>query len=113
MKDDQIRVALDLHWEASDAGDFETEHSIYSDDAVHVPRKIGTIELDLDVRYAVVADPFSEIFGKAVSDFLADVGRCDRIHRADQMIQRHMGLGLARDITIQKLASKLTAEVSR
>jgi hypothetical protein len=34
MRDDEIRAALNLHWEASDAGDFDTEHSIYSDDAV-------------------------------------------------------------------------------
>jgi ketosteroid isomerase-like protein len=31
---DRIRAALEEHWVASDAGDFETEHSIYRDDAV-------------------------------------------------------------------------------
>jgi len=30
----EIREALDRHWAASDAGDFQTEHSIYRDDAV-------------------------------------------------------------------------------
>jgi hypothetical protein len=30
----QIRAALDQHWAASDANDFETEHLIYRDDAV-------------------------------------------------------------------------------
>jgi hypothetical protein len=30
----QIREALDQHWAASDANDFETEHRIYLDDAV-------------------------------------------------------------------------------
>ena len=30
----QIRAALDEHWAASDANDFETEHRIYLDDAV-------------------------------------------------------------------------------
>ena len=30
----QIRSALDQHWAASDANDFETEHRIYLDDAV-------------------------------------------------------------------------------
>jgi hypothetical protein len=30
----QIRAALDQHWAASDANDFETEHRIYLDDAV-------------------------------------------------------------------------------
>ena len=29
-----IRTALDRHWAASDANDFETEHDIYRDDAV-------------------------------------------------------------------------------
>jgi hypothetical protein len=29
-----IRAALDRHWAASDANDFETEHDIYRDDAV-------------------------------------------------------------------------------
>ena len=30
----EIRAALDQHWAASDAGDFETEHLIYHEDAV-------------------------------------------------------------------------------
>ena len=34
MEDRQIRAALDLHWAASDANDFEVEHQIYRDDAV-------------------------------------------------------------------------------
>jgi ketosteroid isomerase-like protein len=34
MGDQQIRAALDQHWAASDASDFETEHRIYLDDAV-------------------------------------------------------------------------------
>ena len=34
MRDQEIRAALDLHWAASDASDFETEHSIYHEDAV-------------------------------------------------------------------------------
>jgi len=34
MGDQQIRAALDQHWAASDANDFETEHSIYLDNAV-------------------------------------------------------------------------------
>ena len=33
MRDQQIRAALDQHWAASDANDFETEHHIYHDDA--------------------------------------------------------------------------------
>src|ERR1700761_191941 len=34
MRDQQIRAALDQHWAASDANDFETEHRIYHEDAV-------------------------------------------------------------------------------
>jgi SnoaL-like domain len=33
-RDQQIRAALDQHWAASDANDFETEHLIYQEDAV-------------------------------------------------------------------------------
>ena len=33
-RDQEIRAALDRHWAASDANDFETEHRIYLDDAV-------------------------------------------------------------------------------
>jgi len=34
MRDQEIRAALDQHWSASDANDFETEHHIYHEDAV-------------------------------------------------------------------------------
>ena len=34
MRDREIRAALDQHWAASDANDFETEHRIYHEDAV-------------------------------------------------------------------------------
>ncbi|HEY3588416.1 MAG TPA: nuclear transport factor 2 family protein [Myxococcaceae bacterium] len=34
MGDQERRAELDRHWAASDANDFETEHSIYRDDAV-------------------------------------------------------------------------------
>jgi SnoaL-like domain len=34
MEDKEIRAALERHWSASDANDFETEHQIYQDDAV-------------------------------------------------------------------------------
>ena len=33
-RDQEIRAALDQHWAASDANDFETEHRIYQEDAV-------------------------------------------------------------------------------
>src|SRR6201994_1098995 len=34
VRDQDIRAALDQHWAASDADDFETEHRIYHEDAV-------------------------------------------------------------------------------
>src|SRR6201995_2403799 len=34
MEDREIRAALDRHWAASDANDFEAEHQIYHEDAV-------------------------------------------------------------------------------
>ena len=34
MGDREIRAALERHWSASDASDFEAEHDIYHDDAV-------------------------------------------------------------------------------
>jgi ketosteroid isomerase-like protein len=33
-RDQEIRAALDQHWAASNANDFETEHRIYHEDAV-------------------------------------------------------------------------------
>ena len=34
MDDRTVRAALQRHWEASDANDFDAEHDIYRDDAV-------------------------------------------------------------------------------
>jgi hypothetical protein len=34
IQEQQIRAALDQHWAASDANDFETEHRIYTEDAM-------------------------------------------------------------------------------
>jgi hypothetical protein len=34
MKDDDLRAALQRHWAASDADDFEAEHQIYAEHAV-------------------------------------------------------------------------------
>ena len=34
MDDRTVRAALERHWEASDASDFEVEHEIYREDAV-------------------------------------------------------------------------------
>ena len=34
MDDQTVRTALERHWDASDASDFEVEHEIYREDAV-------------------------------------------------------------------------------
>jgi len=34
LGEQEVRAALDQHWAASDANDFETEHDIYLEDAV-------------------------------------------------------------------------------
>ncbi|CAN7730628.1 nuclear transport factor 2 family protein [Rhizobium sp. LjRoot258] len=34
MDDRAVRMALERHWDASDAGDFKVEHDIYGEDAV-------------------------------------------------------------------------------
>jgi hypothetical protein len=34
MDDQDIREVIDRHWKASAAGDQETEHDIYHDDAI-------------------------------------------------------------------------------
>ncbi len=34
MDDRTVRMALERHWDASDAGDFKVEHDIYGEDAV-------------------------------------------------------------------------------
>ncbi|WP_366145852.1 hypothetical protein [Bradyrhizobium sp.] len=33
MDDRSVRLALERHWNASDAGDFNVEHEIYHEDA--------------------------------------------------------------------------------
>jgi ketosteroid isomerase-like protein len=39
MNDQTLRAALQRHWDASDANDFEVEHDIYHEDAVlHYPQ---------------------------------------------------------------------------
>ncbi|HLZ04883.1 MAG TPA: nuclear transport factor 2 family protein [Bradyrhizobium sp.] len=39
MDDRTVRLALQRHWDASDAGDFDVEHEIYREDAVlHYPQ---------------------------------------------------------------------------
>jgi hypothetical protein len=41
MNDQTVRAALERHWAASDAGDFDVEHEIYREDAVLVYPQSG------------------------------------------------------------------------
>ncbi len=38
MDDGTVRLALERHWQASDAGDFEAEHEIYRENAILIIR---------------------------------------------------------------------------
>jgi len=64
MNDDQtIRAALDRHWAASDANDFETEHEIYHDDAVlEYPQSRERIRGRRNIQASRTAQPNTKRF---------------------------------------------------
>ena len=63
MKDREIRAALDLHWAASDANDFEAEHEIYRDDAVlEYPQSGERIRGRRNIQASRVAQPNKKRF---------------------------------------------------
>ena len=58
MRDDDVRAALEQHWTASDAGDFEAEHRIYADHAVlDYPQSGERIRGRASIRAARKAQP--------------------------------------------------------
>ena len=58
MRDDDVRAALEQHWTASDAGDFEAEHRIYADHAVlDYPQSGERIRGRTSIRAARKAQP--------------------------------------------------------
>jgi hypothetical protein len=58
MDDAEIRKALDRHWAASDADDFETEHQIYREDAVlDYPQSGERIRGRASIRASRAAQP--------------------------------------------------------
>jgi len=58
MEDREIRAALDLHWAASDANDFEVEHQIYREDAVlEYPQSGERIRGRRNIQASRVAQP--------------------------------------------------------
>ena len=63
MEDAQIRAALDAHWAASDANDFDVEHDIYREDALlEYPQSGERIRGRDDIRASRVAQPNSKRF---------------------------------------------------
>ncbi|MDR3613275.1 MAG: nuclear transport factor 2 family protein [Candidatus Obscuribacterales bacterium] len=63
MKDLEIREALDVHWAASDANDFELEHQIYHEDAVlEYPQSAERIRGRRNIQESRVAQPSMKRF---------------------------------------------------
>ena len=63
MDESEIRKALDRHWAASDANDFDIEHDIYREDAVlEYPQSGERIRGRHNIRASRVAQPNSKRF---------------------------------------------------
>ena len=63
MQDREIRAALDRHWAASDASDFEAEHRIYRDDAVlEYPQSAERIRGRRNIQIARTNQPSKKRF---------------------------------------------------
>lgn len=63
MDENRIREALDRHWAASDANDFDVEHDIYRDDAVlEYPQSGERIRGRHHIQASRVAQPNAKRF---------------------------------------------------
>src|SRR3954451_8341858 len=63
MEDREIRAALDRHWAASDANDFEAEHQIYREDAVlEYPQSGERIRGRRQIQWSRAAQPTEKRF---------------------------------------------------
>jgi ketosteroid isomerase-like protein len=63
MENEIIRAALDRHWAASDANDFDGEHQIYRDDAVlEYPQSGERIRGRQNIRLSRTAQPSRKRF---------------------------------------------------
>lgn len=63
MDDDDIRKALDRHWAASDANDFDVEHDIYEEDALlEYPQSGEHIRGRNNIQASRIAQPNSKRF---------------------------------------------------
>ena len=63
MDEDRIREAIDRHWAASDANDFEAEHDVYREDAVlEYPQSGERIRGRRNIQASRVAQPNTKRF---------------------------------------------------
>ena len=63
IEDGDIRAALDAHWAASDANDFDVEHEIYREDAtLEYPQSGERIRGRHNIQASRVAQPNSKRF---------------------------------------------------
>jgi ketosteroid isomerase-like protein len=63
MNDDDVRAALQNHWAASDANDFEAEHQIYREDAVlEYPQSGERIRSRHNIQASRAAQPNTKRF---------------------------------------------------
>jgi hypothetical protein len=63
MTNPDIRAALERHWAASDANDFETEHEIYCDDAIlDYPQSGERIRGRRHIQFSRAAQPNKKRF---------------------------------------------------
>jgi hypothetical protein len=63
IQDGDIRAALDAHWAASDANEFDVEHEIYREDAVlEYPQSGERIRGRRNIQASRVAQPNSKRF---------------------------------------------------
>jgi len=63
MNDDAVRAALQNHWAASDANDFEAEHQIYREDAVlEYPQSGERIRTRRNIQAPRAAQPNTKRF---------------------------------------------------
>ena len=66
MDENEIREALDRHWAASDANDFDVEHDIYREDAVlEYPQSGERIRGRHNIQASRVAQPNAKRFSGA------------------------------------------------
>ncbi len=63
MSDDEVRAALQRHWDASDGNDFATEHEIYRDDAMlEYPQSGERIRGRANIQASRTAQPNAKRF---------------------------------------------------